>query len=172
MGARTFTSRLGCAAALACLVLGACHGDKQQIAAAVKAAKDAAAAKRPATADEQTVSMVEAATLGKATAPVQIKFELPERPLAGQTVAVELAVIPGVAAQSITVHFGDSPGLVFADRTDWALGAAQPGSLYRQEIKVTAAADGVYFLGMTATIAHDAFAETRVFSIPIIVGGR
>jgi hypothetical protein len=168
------SSTAGMTVFCAVLALAACSGNKNQDTPAQAAAKSAASAARarPATGAEQTASMVQAATSGKATAPMQLKFELAERPIAGQTIGLSLALLAGVPAQSATLHFGDSPGLVFADPADRALGAVVPDTVYRQEVQLSASAEGVYFVAVTATMTHDAITETRDFSIPIIVGAQ
>ncbi|MFI4891371.1 MAG: hypothetical protein ACHQIL_12645 [Steroidobacterales bacterium] len=165
-------ARLAACAAL--LVLGACHGKEHQDAATALAAKHAAAAAKQhvATGAEQTAGMVEAATMGKATAPLQLKFELPVRPVAGQPFAINLALIPGIAAQSATLQFGDSVGLVIADASDRQIGAVMPDTPYRQEVTLSGAADGVYFLAVNATLKHEETVETRAYSIPIIVAAH
>ena len=79
----------------AMLALAACSGEKHPDAADQAAAKSAASAAKQhtATVAEQTASMVQAATSGKATAPMQLKFELAERPIAGQTIDLALALL-------------------------------------------------------------------------------
>jgi hypothetical protein len=154
----------------AMLALAACGGDKHQDAVDQAAKNAASAAKqRPASAAEQIASMVQAPTTGKATAPIQLKYELASRPVAGQATELSLALLAGVAAQSVTLHFGDSPGLVFADSSDLSFGAVVPDTVYRQAVKLSAPAEGVYFVAVTATITHDSAVETRAYSIPIIV---
>jgi hypothetical protein len=169
-----FSSTTGVAVFCAMLALTACSGNKHQDTTDQAAAKNAAAAarQRPATVTEQTASMVQAATSGKATAPMQLKFELAERPIAGQTIGLSLALLAGVPAQSVTLHFGDSPGLVLADPADRTIGAVAPDAVYRQDVKLSAPAEGVYFVAVTATMTHDATVETRAFSIPIIVSAQ
>jgi hypothetical protein len=156
-------------AAALTLAVGGCGRDKAQQTADL-AAKSATTS-RPATqtAAEQTASMVEAPTVGRATTPLRLKFELAQRPVAGQTIGITLALIPGAAAQSLSLQFADQPGLVLADRADRQIGAVQPDTVYRQEISASAPVEGVFFLNITATMTHDAVAETRHFSIPIIV---
>jgi hypothetical protein len=165
------SSTAGVAMFCAMLALAACSGDKHQDTAVQAAAKHAAStARQPsASAADQTASMVQAATSGKATAPMQLKFELTERPIAGQTIDLGLALLVSAPAQSVTLHFGDSPGLVFADPADRPIGAVVPDTVYRQDVKLSAPAEGVYFLAVTATMTRDAIAEARAFTIPIIV---
>lgn len=152
------------------VALAACGGDKQPDAAAQAAKIAASAAKQhPASAAEQIATMVQAPTSGKATAPIQLRYELAQRPVAGQTTELSLALLASVAAQSVTLHFGDSPGLVFPDPADLSFGAVVPDTVYRQAVKLSAPAEGVYFIAATATITHDSTVETRSYSIPIIV---
>jgi hypothetical protein len=163
----------GLGVCIAIVLLAACHSKERQEAATALAAKNAAAAaKHVATAAEQTATMVEAATIGKAAVPLELKFELSERPVAGKPFTVSLALIPGMAAQSATLQFGDSPGLVLADASERPIGPVAPDTPYREEVQLSAAADGVYFLGLTATVRHEDTVDTRTYSIPIIVAAR
>jgi hypothetical protein len=157
------------AAVLAALV--SCGGGDRKVQQSAEAGAKAASAAHPPlqTATEQTATMVEAPTLGKATAPVRLKYELVQRPVAGQTILVQLALIPGTAAQSLTLQFGEHAGLVLADHSDRQLGAVHADTAYQLEISASAPADGVFFLNLGATVTHDAITETRNFSIPIIV---
>ena len=165
-------ARLGMCGAM--LVLAACGGSKKVDTADQLAAKNAAAAAKqhPSTSAEQTATMVQAPTSGKATAPMQLKFELAERPVAGQTVDMGLALMVTVPAQSVTLHLADAPGIVYADAADRPLGAVVPDTVYRQDIKLSAVAEGVYFVGVTAIMSRDTLTETRNFSIPIIVSAE
>ena len=151
------------------LAVAGCGHDKAQQAADLAAKTAATTRQAPQTAAEQTAAMVDAPTLGRATAPLRLKFEILQRPVAGQTIVISLALIPGAAAQSLTLQFTDPAGLVLADHADRQLGAVQPDTVYRQEINASAPAEGVFFLSLTATMTRDALAETRHFSIPIIV---
>lgn len=156
------------------LALAACSGKKSPTAADLLAAKNATSAARqhPATTADQTATMVQAATSGKATAPMQLKFDLAERPVAGQAIDVSLALMVTAAAQSVTLHLADSAGIVFVDAGDRPLGAVVPDTVYRQDVKLSAATEGVYFIGVTATMTRDTLSETRNFSIPIIVSAQ
>jgi hypothetical protein len=151
------------------LTLGGCGHDKTQQAASLAAKTAATTRQAPQTATEQTASMVDAPTVGRATAPLHLKFEIAQRPVAGQTIVISLALIPGAAAQSLTLQLADPAGLVIADKADRQIGAVQPETVYRQEINASAPAAGVFFLNLTATMTQDAGVETRHFSIPIIV---
>ena len=158
----------------AMLLLAACGGNKQQTAAIQAGAKNASAAakQRLATAADQTATMVLAPTSGKATAPMQLKFEITAPPVAGQTIDMGLALLVSAPAQSVTLHLGDSAGIVYADAKDRPLGPVLPDTVYREDLKLSAVAEGVYFVGITAIMSRDTLIETRNFSIPVIVGAK
>jgi hypothetical protein len=160
----------------ALLILAACSGNKAPSAADPLAAKNAAALaaakQRAGTTADQTATMVQAPTSGKATAPMLLKYEIAQRPIAGQTVDISLALLASAAAPSVTLHLADSPGIVFATTADRAIGAVVPDTVYRQDLQLSAAAEGVYFVGITATMTRDTLTETRNFSIPIIVSAQ
>jgi hypothetical protein len=169
---RAASARLGVCSAI--LVLSACGGNKQQSAAVQLAAKNAANAARqhPSASAEQTASMVQAATSGKATAPMQLKFELAGKPVAGQEIDLSLALMVTVPAQSVTLHLADAAGITYGNKADLPIGAVLPDTVYRQDVKLSAATEGVYFVAVTATMTRDTLAETRNFSIPIIVSAQ
>lgn len=154
------------------LVLAACHRDHQQSPAGkvTPAHKAPVAVKQGPSVAEQTAGMVEAATAGKSAVPVQLKFDLPQRPSVGQPLGVNIVLIPAIAADSATIQLSDSGGLgIAADAAAIVIGNIEPDNVYRQEIKVTPASDGVFFLNLAVTLKHDEVAETRVFTVPIIV---
>lgn len=168
------TVGLGGLAVLAVIALAGCNGDKHQDTPQppVNSSATVARPQRPAASADATNAMVEAATLGKANAPLKLKFEITSRPVVGQTIVVNLALLAAAPAQAAKLQFDDSPGLVFADRAEIVVGALQPEEPFRHEVRVTATAEGVYFLGLTATMTQDSIVETRRFSIPIIVSAR
>jgi hypothetical protein len=45
----------------------------------------------------------------------------------------------------------------------------EPAQVYRHRIKVTPAAEGVYLVTLSVNLKHDQMADSRVFSVPIIV---
>jgi hypothetical protein len=49
------------------------------------------------------------------------------------------------------------------------LPVVQAGQVYRQSVQVTPTADGVLLLTLMVSLKHDDLAESRAFSIPLIV---
>lgn len=157
-----------CAAA----AITACHGDSGAPAAPAPAPhiSTPALAKKGPTAAELTVGMVEAAAQGKSQLPVQLKFDLPQRPSVGQVLDVTIAVMPQIDAGAASIEVTGGDGLTVAPgATPIDLPAVEAGQVYRQSVKVTPTADGVLLLGLTVSVKHDEMTESRAFSIPLIV---
>ncbi len=155
----------------AVLLLAACHGEPKQ-APAVTAAPAAVApvVKRGPTPEELTAGMVEAVTIGKSTAPVAIKFDLPQRPSVGKRFDIVIAVLPQTAASSAMVQVVGSEGLQLAPNfAPIEIPSLDPTQVYRLTIPVTPTADGVHLLGLSVSLKQDDMAESRSFSVPIIV---
>lgn len=157
---------------VAALLLAACHGESNQAPAVSVApvARAPAAVKRGPTPEELTVGMVEAVSVGKSTAPVAVKFDLPQRPSVGKRFEVVIAVLPQSAASSATVQVVGSDGLQLAPNTAAIeIPSLDPTQVYRLSIPVTPTLEGVHLLGLSVSLKQDDFAETRSFSVPIIV---
>ena len=156
---------------VAAVLLAACHGEPKQAPAATPApAAVAPVVKRGPTPDELTAGMVEAVTIGKSTAPVAVKFDLPERPSVGKRFEIVIAVLPQIAAGSAMVQVSGSDGLQLAPNlAPIEIPSLDPGQVYRLSIPVTPTADGVHLLGLSVSLKEDDSAESRSFSVPIIV---
>ena len=129
-----------------------------------------AAAPAPgATAAEQTAGMVEAASQGKSLVPVELKFDIAQRPKVGQPLDINLALIADVAASPATIEVTATDDLsVAAGANQFDIPAVEAGQVYRQTVNVTPNAEGVVLLGVTVSLKHDEIVDQRVFSIPII----
>jgi len=114
--------------------------------------------------------MVEAASQGKSQLPVELKFELPQRPTLGEPLDVNLAVLPQIDASGAFIQIGGGDGLAVAPGTDQIdLPAVKSGRVYRQSVTVTPSVDGVLLLNLTISLQHDDLTESRAFSVPLIV---
>jgi hypothetical protein len=150
----------------------ACHKDsgtpppptpKPHISAPVVAKKGPSAA-------QLTAGMVEAATQGNSQLPVELKFDLKQRPTPGQALDIDIALIPQIDAGAAAIQLTGGDGLTVAPGTTQIdLPAVESGQVYRRSIKVTPSADGVLLLNLTITLKHDEMIESRAFSIPLIV---
>jgi hypothetical protein len=167
MKLRTFT--------LCALVLAAgCQrgsGDAQRPNPAVRK-KAPVAAQRGPTVEELTAGMVEAATQGKSQAPVGLKFDLLQRPMQGEPLEIAVALLPGEPADPATVEVTAPESLqVRTADSKFEFASVEPSQVYRRSIRLTPTAEGVFLLTLTVNLSHDQLADTRVFSVPIIVAG-
>ena len=157
---------------VAAVLLAACHGESKQAPAVTlaPAASAPAAVKRGQSPEELTAGMVEAVTIGKSTAPVDVKFDLPKRPSVGTRFEIVIAVLPQIAANSAMVQVVGSEGLQLAPNfAPIEIPSLDPTQVYRLSIPVTPTADGVHLLGLSVSLKQDDLAESRSFSVPIIV---
>ena len=114
--------------------------------------------------------MVDAASQGKAQVPVTLKFDLRQRPLLGQALDINIAVLPQINASAADLQIAGGDGLTVGLPTHQIdLPDVEAGQVYRQSVKVTPTAEGVLLLNLTILLKHDEITESRVFSIPIIV---
>ena len=159
-----------CAAVMA---VAACNRDSGSVPAATAVShikpKAPVAPKPNATAAEQTAGMVQAATEGKSSLPVELKFDIAQRPKVGQPLEINLALIAQIAASQATIQVaGDDAISVAPGANQFDIPAAEAGEVYRETVNVTPNAEGVVVLGVTVMLKHDEIVDQRVFSIPII----
>jgi hypothetical protein len=151
---------------------GACHGDSGTPAPAITVKPHVSVAvpvKNGPTAGELTAGMVEAATQGKSQLPVDLKFDLQQRPALGQPLDVNIAVVPQIDAGAAQIQIAGDGFTVAPGTNPIDLPSVAAGEVYRQTVKVTPVTAGVLLLGLTISLKHDELTESRAFSIPVIV---
>ena len=159
---------------LLCAVAGlsGCNRDSDSAPAApVKQIKPRApaAVKPGATAAEQTAGMVQASSQGKSQVPVELKFELTQRPKVGQPLEVNLALIAQISASPATIQVSGADDVSVAPGANqFDIASEEAGEVYRHTVSVTPNAEGVVLVGVTVLLKHDEVVDQRVFSIPII----
>ena len=159
---------------LAIAALAACHrqsGGAPAVPAKPKAgARAAPQAEHGQSPQELTAGMVEAVVQGKSQAPVNLKFDLLQRPVEGQPLEVAIALLPQIAARSATVSVTGSDGLKLDPGEDrFEFPGIEAAKVYRHSIKVTPAADGVSVLTLSVSLQHDQTSDSRDFAVPILV---
>jgi hypothetical protein len=121
-------------------------------------------------AAELTAGMVEAAAQGKSQLPVQLKFDLKRRPMLGQALDIDIAVMPQIDASPVNIQVSGGDGLTVAPGAGQIdLPAIESGQVYRQSVKVTPTVDGLLLLSLIVSLKHDETTESRAFSIPLLV---
>ncbi len=129
------------------------------------------AVQRGPTPAELTAGMVEATTQGKSQAPVGLKFDVLRKPVKGEPLEIAIALLPRETAEPATIEVSAPEGLqVPASETKFQFESVEPAQVYRRSIRLTPTAEGVFLLTLTVNLNHDQLADTRVFSLPLIVG--
>ena len=151
------------------VVLAACHKDTASAPVVAPAAKPKTApiSKAGPTAAEQTAGMVEAVSQGKSPLPVELKFELAQRPKVGQSLDLNLALVAQLAASPASIRLTGTDAVAVTDG-QFDIPTVEPGEVYRHAFKVTPSAEGVAVVGVTVSLKHDEITDTKAFSIPII----
>jgi hypothetical protein len=160
------------AAILAAAALGGCGQDAKApaITTATPHVKPAAPVKKGPSADELTAGMATAPTLGKSPLPLDLKFELADRPKLGQALEINLALVPQVAGGPAAVRVSGADGLDAAQgESQFEVPEVEAGEVYRHTVRVTPNAEGVLLVGITVSLKHDELDDSKVFSIPVIV---
>ena len=156
------------------MALSACNRDSGSTPAAnavshINKPRAPVAAPPGATAAEQTAGMVQAASEGKSQVPVELKFDIAQRPKVGQVLEINLALIAQIAASPATIQVtGADDVTIAAGANQFDIPAEEAGEVYRETVNVTPNAEGVVLLGVTVSLKHDEIVDQRVFSIPII----
>jgi hypothetical protein len=158
---------------LLCTLAVLCACQKDPAGAALPAPQIKAKApvvKKGPTSAELTAGMVEAAGQGKAQGPIDLKFELAQKPKVGQQLEINLALLPQIDAKTATIQVAPTDGLTLPDGAgQFDITAIAEGEVYRHTINVLPTAEGVFVMGVTLLLKNDEATETRAFSIPIIV---
>jgi hypothetical protein len=153
----------------------ACHRDQGRAPALPAKPKAGVQATAPnqggPNPQELTAGMVEAVAQGKAQSPIDLKFDLLERPVPGQPLDVAIALLPQTAAQSATIAVTGSDGLkVDPGEAQFEFPAVEAAQVYRHSIKVTPTSEGFYLLTLAVSLQREQTSDSRVFSVPILVG--
>jgi len=163
---------IAAAAAIFAASLAGCGQDPKTPASSAAAPhiKAPAAAKKGPTAEELTAGMAAAPSVGKSVLPVEVKFELADRPKIGQMLEINLALVPQIAGGPATVQVSGDDGLD-ATQSDnqFEIAEVEAGEVYRHTVRMTPTADGVLLVNLTVSLKHDEVSDSQVFSVPVIV---
>ena len=79
--------------------------------------------------------------------------------------------MPQVDASPVEIELSGSEGLDLSGAAKQSvIPSVEAGGVYRQTVKVVPNSAGVLLLGLTVALKHDEITESRVFSVPLIVG--
>ena len=157
------------AAALALAVSG-CGSSGESGTGAAPANKSPPGAKAPGR--PQSDNMVAAVSATKGGPPVEVKFELRERPQVGQPVDIDIAVLP-VSPNLERVHAifqaGDGLDLVSGGETA-PIEKPADGVPIRHILRILPKRDGIFVVSAVVSVDTASESLSRTFSIPLIAG--
>lgn len=140
-----------------------------------RAAGDAAAARKSQRADDGLARMVGGVTSvkpGSSPLPLQLKFDLRERPQVAQPLDVDLAVIP--LSGAIDRVFGKvvgEEGLELVGGGDLQEATKPPeGVPIQYSVKVLPKTDGIYTLTANISVDSGGVISTQTYTVPVIAG--
>jgi hypothetical protein len=130
------------------------------------------ARKKAADAAELALAdMVSAVTQGKSFGDISLKFDLRGRPVVGEPVDIDLAIIPAHEVDSLSATFQPGEGL------DVAKGGKTPEISHPQvgvpishTLTVVPQRDGVFYVNAVVVADSASQSVSRTFSIPLIAG--
>jgi hypothetical protein len=157
----------------AAVLLCACGaGDHPGAANPQKSA--AATPKKPVNpADARLRNMVSAVAATKGSSvPVQVKFELQDRPAVAQAVGVDLVIVPlSAAVDQVSGKIEADDGLDVLEGRDIApIDRPQEGTPIDHTVKIRPARDGIYTLHAVITVVSGSDSSTETFLLPVIAG--
>jgi hypothetical protein len=125
-----------------------------------------------AAAREATKGMVSGVTnTSKPGAPVSMWFDIKARPVVGEPLDIDIALVPQAATEHMRMTFIATEGLtVKPAATAPEYRSVQPGGVYRHTLTVTPREDGAFYIGTIVLMDAENGPEARTFSIPVMVG--
>jgi hypothetical protein len=148
---------------LAALLCAACGSQDAGAPIAVKQIKSEQVPEDP------TAKMARAVTVGKSNTPVNLKYEILNKPIVDTPVEIELAVIPTFGADSMTLEFAGSEGLTLSADSAPQIQVVKAAQVERVKFSVQAKQATVFYVTVTATIYTAGSGSARTFAVPIIM---
>ena len=116
--------------------------------------------------------MVAAVSAGRSSSVISVHFALGKVPSVGNSLPVEIAIVPHQEFTSIEAHFEARDGLVLSSGDSLGpVGDAAAEQVIKHQLVLLPARDGVYMVTASIETQGADGAVTRIFSIPVIVGG-
>ena len=125
--------------------------------------------------EEISRNMVSAVAANKPSAlPIQVKFELRDRPHVGQPVELELAIVPmSASVDRVSGKVEGEEGLEVVEGAQIAAtDRPAEGTPIRQSVKVLPRQDGILTARVVVTVDAAGQASSEAYAIPLIAGGE
>ncbi len=150
-------------------VLTACGGQSAaEKAAAEQQAKAKKVVKQVQPADP-LAGMSSAITGSKGTVPVEVRFELLDRPEPNKPVNVRLAFVPSTDLDALHAVVKPSTGLQVAEDTQVKFDAPKSGEIKEYKYVAIPTAAGIFLCNIDVTVTRDTGDTQFTFTLPIPV---
>jgi len=166
-----FGRNLALSVAAAALLVGCGWGSSGD--AAKPAAAKPATAKAVSAADQLSRNMVGAVAANKPAAlPIQVKFELRDRPQVGQPVELDLAIVPmSASVDRVSGKVEGEEGVEVVEGAQIApTDRPAEGTPIRQSVKVLPRQDGIFTVHVVVTVDAAGQTSSEAYAIPLIAG--
>ncbi|MFO1393273.1 MAG: hypothetical protein U1F09_05865 [Steroidobacteraceae bacterium] len=150
---------------LAAGIAGCGHGDEGAVSP-----KPTTTTSKPLKTAPPDKRLANAVSVGKSGAAVDLQYDLLAKPVAGQPFEIELSFTPRKPADSLEVEAHGMTGLELVTGGTAAFQNVTSGQVYTAKLLVLPAADGMYYVGVTAKLTTKVQSEARAFSVPVVVG--
>jgi len=166
----TLSGALRLTALLALIAVQAgCGGSDDSGQAGTKNKKGSSPAKvKPALQGDE--ALANAVVVGKAVAPVMLKYDLTSKPEAGQPFEIAMTFLPRQAADTLEADISGMSGLTIANGASVRFPGVESNGRYVAKVLASADAEGLYYVGVVARMVTKVQTESRSFSIPVVVG--
>jgi hypothetical protein len=155
----------------ACLIGGALLGCGSGGEGAQGAGPTAAAKKATAVQSKLATTMVSAVSAAGGKAPVDVKFELMQRPEVGQSASIAFAFIPVAPLERLYARFQSDDSLEVVSGSETGQFARPTvGEPVRHMLVVRPKRDGVFSVQVTVLMDSETESLSRIFSVPLVAG--
>lgn len=153
--------------ALMVMVLTGCgSSDEQQAAAQQLKVKKVVKQVKPA---DPLAGLNSAVTGSSGTLPVDLRFELLDRPQPGEPGKIRLVFVPAVDLYAIHAVIKPGAGMTMTDGADVKFDAPKKDELKDYQFAVTPSSTGIYLVNVDVTVTRDTGDTVFNFSVPVPV---
>lgn len=153
--------------ALMVMVLTGCgSSDEQQAAAQQLKVKKVVKQVKPA---DPLAGLNSAVTGSSGTLPVDLRFQLLDRPQPGKPAKIRLVFVPAIDLYAIHAVIKPGAGMAMADGADLKFDAPKKDELKDYQFAVTPSSTGIYLVNVDVTVTRDTGDTVFNFSVPVPV---
>jgi hypothetical protein len=164
-------SRLAAAIVIVVAALSSCSKAEHATAPAGAHPARPAAHKGSGGSALDLADMVSAVSAGKTSTEIDLKFALRDRPVVGESVDIDIAVIPAHELDQVYATFNAADGLEIARGGRMPqIQHPEPGAPISHTVTIVPQRDGIFFVSATVLADSPTDSTTHSFSIPVIAG--